>query len=59
MALIFKCLTDNIMLDDFKTELQKLGGKTMERDVGQHPSPLPKPPSGSFELASPPRAFRK
>lgn len=28
LTLVFKCLTDNIMLDDFKTELQKLGNST-------------------------------
>ena len=30
LALVFKCLTDNIMLDDFKTALRKLGGNTMD-----------------------------
>ena len=27
LALIFKCLTDNIMLDDFRTELSRIGGR--------------------------------
>ena len=32
------------MLDDFKTELQRLGGGTnLERDMGQPPSPRPLP----------------
>ena len=26
LALVFKCLTDNIMLDDFSTELKRIGG---------------------------------
>ena len=26
LALIFKCLTDNIVLDDFSTELKRIGG---------------------------------
>lgn len=42
-ALIFKCLTDNIMLDDFKTELQRLGGINLERDMERPPSPSPSP----------------
>lgn len=25
LTLVFKCLSDNIMLDDFKTELRRLG----------------------------------
>jgi hypothetical protein len=40
LALVFKCLTDNIMLDDFKTELKKLGGAngltTLGEDDDQH-----------------------
>ncbi len=32
------------MLDDFKTELQRLGGAAnLERDIGQLPSPRPFP----------------
>ena len=34
LALIFKCLTDNIVLDDFKTELQKLGDVRLKREMG-------------------------
>jgi hypothetical protein len=30
--LVFKCLTDTIMLDDFKTELKRLGVKRMRHD---------------------------
>ena len=29
---MFKCLTDTIMLDDFKTELKRLGIKRMRQD---------------------------
>jgi hypothetical protein len=29
---VFKCLTDTIMLDDFKTELKRLGIKRMQKD---------------------------
>ena len=32
LSLVFKCLTDTIMLDDFKTELRKLGFARMERE---------------------------
>ena len=32
LSLVFKCLTDAIMLDDFKTELQRLGFARMERE---------------------------
>lgn len=32
LALVFKCLTDTIMLDDFKTELKRLGIKRMRDD---------------------------
>ena len=31
-ALVFKCLTDTIMLDDFKTELKRLGIRRVQRD---------------------------
>ena len=34
LSLVFKCLTDTIMLDDFKTELRKLGHARMEKDEG-------------------------
>lgn len=30
MALVFKCLTDNIMLDDFKAVLQRLGAMKLD-----------------------------
>jgi hypothetical protein len=30
LALVFKCLTDNIMLDDFKSVLQRLGGMKLD-----------------------------
>ncbi|KIV90974.1 hypothetical protein PV10_05572 [Exophiala mesophila] len=32
LSLVFKCLTDTIMLDDFKTELKRLGIKRMHHD---------------------------
>lgn len=32
LSLIFKCLTDAILLDDFKTELKRLGVKRIKRD---------------------------
>ena len=32
LALVFKCLTDTIMLDDFKTELKRLGIRRLQRD---------------------------
>ncbi|KAL6245182.1 hypothetical protein RBB50_007957 [Rhinocladiella similis] len=32
LSLVFKCLTDTIMLDDFKTELKRLGIKRMRQD---------------------------
>jgi hypothetical protein len=32
LALVFKCLTDTIMLDDFKTELKRLGIRRVQRD---------------------------
>lgn len=32
LSLVFKCLTDAILLDDFKTELKRLGVKRMKRD---------------------------
>lgn len=32
LSLVFKCLTDTIMLDDFKTELKRLGVKRMRED---------------------------
>ncbi|EXJ80240.1 hypothetical protein A1O1_08382 [Capronia coronata CBS 617.96] len=32
LSLMFKCLTDTIMLDDFKTELKRLGMKRIRRD---------------------------
>lgn len=32
LSLVFKCLTDAIMLDDFATELKRLGMRRMQRD---------------------------
>ncbi|KAK5041804.1 hypothetical protein LTR13_002471 [Exophiala sideris] len=32
LSLVFKCLTDTIMLDDFKTELKRLGIRRMRQD---------------------------
>lgn len=32
LSLVFKCLTDTIMLDDFKTELKRLGVKRMQKE---------------------------
>lgn len=32
LSLVFKCLTDAILLDDFKTELKRLGLKRLKRD---------------------------
>lgn len=33
LALVFKCLTDNIMLDDFKAVLQRLGALKLDGDM--------------------------
>lgn len=41
LALIFKCLTDNIMLDDFKTELEKLRVLNLDRVTDQIPNTIP------------------
>jgi hypothetical protein len=38
LSLVFKCLTDSIMLDDFKTELRKLGFARMQREKEQQKS---------------------
>lgn len=38
LALVFKCLTDNIMLDDFKTALRKLGAHKFGASGGPHPN---------------------
>lgn len=38
LSLVFKCLTDTIMLDDFKTELKKLGIARIERDEARRQS---------------------
>jgi len=38
LSLVFKCLTDTIMLDDFKTELRKLGFARLERDEARRKS---------------------
>ena len=38
LALVFKCLTDTIMLDDFKTELKRLGFARMEREEARRKS---------------------
>jgi hypothetical protein len=66
LALIFKCLTDNIMLDDFKTELQRLGGNNLlERSMIRPPSPQLSPltqeksQSDHVEIADPPNALER
>lgn len=38
LSLVFKCLTDTIMLDDFKTELKRLGFARMEREEARRRS---------------------
>jgi hypothetical protein len=38
LSLVFKCLTDTIMLDDFKTELRRLGFARMEREEARRKS---------------------
>jgi hypothetical protein len=38
VSLVFKCLTDTIMLDDFKTELKRLGFARMEREEARRKS---------------------
>ena len=38
LSLVFKCLTDTIMLDDFKTELRKLGFARLEREEARRKS---------------------
>jgi len=39
LSLVFKCLTDTIMLDDFKTELKRLGIKRLQQDEKQRQRP--------------------
>jgi hypothetical protein len=54
--LIFKCLTDNIMLDDFKTELKRLGGalpfeaETVRQQSMASPFSLEKPQINRIEV---------
>jgi hypothetical protein len=36
LALVFKCLTDNIMLDDFKSVLQRLGAVKLDGSTAMH-----------------------
>jgi hypothetical protein len=38
LSLVFKCLTDAIMLDDFQTELNKLGSARQEREEARRRS---------------------
>jgi hypothetical protein len=38
LSLVFKCLTDTIMLDDFKTDLKRLGFARMEREEARRKS---------------------
>jgi hypothetical protein len=38
LSLVFKCLTDTIMLDDFKTELKRLGFARVEREEARRKS---------------------
>lgn len=38
MALVFKCLTDNILLDDFKSVLQRLGAMKTDGTSDSMPS---------------------
>jgi hypothetical protein len=38
LSLVFKCLTDTIMLDDFKTELKRLGIKRIKKDEDRRQS---------------------
>lgn len=40
LALVFKCLTDNILLDDFKSVLQRLGGLKVDGTNGMLPNSL-------------------
>lgn len=36
LTLIFKCLTDNILLDDFKTELRKIGFGNLDGETREY-----------------------
>lgn len=51
LALVFKCLTDNILLDDFKSVLQRLGESKEDGTIAMLPNsvnmdPTEKPGSG-------------
>jgi len=47
LTLVFKCLSDNVMLDDFKTELRKLGNG--DQGLGLR-SPIPTQLSGGCQM---------
>ncbi len=40
LALVFKCLTDNIMLDDFKSVLQRLGAMKVDGSTAMLPNSM-------------------
>jgi hypothetical protein len=45
LALVFKCLTDNIMLDDFKSVLQRLGAMKLGGTTAMLPNSMNMMPS--------------
>src|SRR5438045_6521784 len=50
MALVFKCLTDNIMLDDFKSVLQGLGSMKVDGNTAMLPNSMNLLPSEKFGI---------
>jgi hypothetical protein len=53
IALVFKCLTDNIMLDDFKNVLQRLGAMQVDGSTAMLPNSLNLTPDEKWELGKP------
>jgi hypothetical protein len=53
LALVFKCLTDNIMLDDFKSVLQRLGAMELGGINAMLPNSMNMRPLGKERSADP------
>ncbi|QDS74103.1 hypothetical protein FKW77_009722 [Venturia effusa] len=51
LALVFKCLTDNIMLDDFKSVLQRLGAVKLDGTTAMQSNSLNMTPNEKAALA--------